>query len=233
MLSRKAIAAYCVACSLASLSLLNGWLTMQVAWILNEQGEGIGLWKFIAGDGEEFPGHNICLHHEAFCALWKTATFLLTLSLVPQSLYSLVLIFSWAFHHRKKTVLVVRYLLISTLMIQSGGLVLWLLAYSDIKRFFGRSKWKLGEGWGFVFSSILLEITLFLFMIPFKKVVRNYTEPGECYSQVSGDDEAGNFNEIDDDISIPEDVPLEQIDFYVFNKKARRHELARLSGRLN
>lgn len=234
MLSRRAIAAYCVACFLATLILLNGWLTTQVAWIENEHGDGIGLWKVISGDGEEFPGRRVCSRHEAFCALWRTATFLLTLSLVPQSLALLVLIFSWAFHHRKKTVLVVRYLLMSTIMIQFGGLVLWLLAYSDINRVLGHPKWKLGEGWGYVASSILLEFTLLLFMIPFRVVVRNYIELEESGTQVSDDeDDAGTIDPTDDDISIPEDVSPEQIDFYIFNKKARRQELARFSGRLS
>lgn len=56
----------------------------------------------------------------------------------------------------------------------------------------------------------------------FRGIVR---EPSNDEFDVDSDDEYTDSLE-EDNISVPEDIPPEQVEFYIFNKRERRRRLA-------
>lgn len=231
MLARRAIVAYVLAFALSLTSLAASWRTVRVPWITNHRREYIGLWNFYSASGAvvEFPDTQLCRQYAGFCASWRTATFLLTLSLVPNTLVLVSLVFSWVFHHRKKTVLVVKYLLGTALLLQVGGMLLWRSAFPDLNRLVrGFGPWYLIGGWHLVFTSTVASVLLMLLIIPFRRIVRVPIEDGTHADDSDSDEEENTVSSTRDadTVSIEENVPEDQLDFYIFNKQARRRALA-------
>lgn len=219
----KAIGAYLLAWLLAAISLIEGWKAVTKPWLTDSAGSSISLWKFMSPYEEfEFPTRDICYSHNGFCASWKTASFLFTLVLVPDSLIFLALLFSFMLHHRKKTVIVVRYMAAITFFSEVVGLFLWKCAYANINLVMKHGHWIEMGGHNSILISIGCQIVLLLFMMVFRDIVR---EPSNDEFDVDSDDEYTDSLE-EDNISVPEDIPPEQVEFYIFNKRERRRRLA-------
>jgi len=238
MLMTKAVAAYALASLLAVTSIVADFRATQVPWLSTDGGQTIGLWKFTSNGYEtEFPSKPICYVYSNFCTCWRTATFLFTLALLPESLVLLAIIFSWTTHHRKKTVWTAKYLLAAAATSSILGIVFLVLARIDLDDVMTMGGWRLVGGWWLVVLSIASNLALFALMFRFRRLVRSesrrlprWTEDGSFVqnSSIYSDSSSGNDNDDnEDDISVPEDIPPEQIDFYIFNVRARRQELAR------
>lgn len=219
----KAFTAYVVAWVLSAISLVAGCQAVRKPWLINSAGDVISLWKFSQGDSEyEFPTRSICYSHNGFCASWKTATFLFTLVLVPELLALLALLFSFMLHHRKKTVLVVNCMCAFSLLCQLLGLQLWKHAFQNIDQVMKTGPWNFTGGHQNIIVSLISQCCLLFLMVVFRSIVRRPVADNE--EVIDSDEEYSDESE--DTISVPEDIPPEQIDFYIFNKTERRRRLA-------
>lgn len=219
----RGICAYILAWVLVAVSLIEIWKAVTKEWLTDSGGSFITLWEYKTPDGIfDFPSKNLCNSHSGFCASWKTASFLFTLVLVPDSLIFLALLFSFMLHHRKKTVTVVRYMAVFTFLSEVVGLFLWKCAYANIDVVMGHGHWVETGGHQNIIVSIACQIVLLLFMIIFRSIVR---EPSNDEFDIDSDDEyTDNIEE--DTVSVPDDIPPDQVEFYIFNKRERRRRLA-------
>lgn len=224
-----ATVAYATAALLSVLSIAMDVRASQVAWLSDGHGQSIGLWKFMLGTGLqiEFPDRVICHSEPTFCAWWRTAVFLFTLSWIPEVLTLLTVLFSWATKHRRKTVYVAKWLLTASFASSAVAMLCLVAALEEIDNVLISDNWHLIGGWYLVLVSMLANIALFLFMFRFRDIVRGQEIRLASSSESSTSVSSNSSVEEDDNVSIPEDLPPEQIDFYVFTKLARRQELAR------
>lgn len=73
---------------------------------------------------------------------------------------------------------------------------------------------------------VLVSATCSLFLVCEMMVFRSMVKYHNGI-EIDSDEEDSYFDETLDQVSIDEDVPEEQLDFYIFNKQARRSALNR------
>lgn len=217
--------AYSFACATAIVALMYSWWAIRSPWFESHQGHTISPWHYCWASGrcKEFPARGACVDNEAFCAGWRTYSFFLTLAIVPETLVVVAILFSWSFRHRRKTVQVLRYLIVSTLGFLSVSLGLFLAVYLNSDELIPTINWELVGGWNYVLVALGALLVLLAFTFPFRRLVKGAEEPEDYESDEEDDLDV-------DAVSSDEDVPEEERDFQMFNKQAIRNALRARGG---
>lgn len=210
------VAAYVAAFSLALLAVGSCQRSLSISWLKTDT-ESVSLSRrCVQGFCEEFPPPSYCFDHSSFCGGWRTCRFLLALSFILVVAVLLVLIFSVIFQRRKKTVFVVRDLLLASTLLQMVAIVAFPFVI-DSSELFETQEWFWAGGYYMVLISATCQLFLVCEMTVFRDLVKH--PDGD---EIDSDLEDSYFDEDIETVSIDEDVPEDQIDFYLFNKRARR-----------
>lgn len=215
------VAAYLAAFCLEALAIATCQQSLSAPWLKSET-ESISLTKrCIQGFCESFPPPQYCYSNSSFCGSWKTCGFLTALSFILNAAVLLVLAFSLLFKRRKKTVVLVRNLLFVSIIFQLVTLV-GLPIVVDSADLFRKQDWQWAGGYYMLLSSATCGLFLLCEMMVFRSIVKLHDD-----HEIDSDEEDSYFSETLDQVSIDENVPEEQLDFYIFNKQARRSALNR------